>query len=171
MAWLYPVLLEVNSGPDLSLFGERLRPLGRQMLDDALRLVDALVFRTAGGTTGDAVEGAPLQRGDGPAARSAAASLAAGPPPPLARAGASLGGFDCVLARPCDDGAAELQRFKRCVSLAGSFAHSLHAAAGAPVRGVQGKQLAASARAGGETGSGARGESAPAEDRTSRWVT
>ena len=37
---LKPWLLEVNSGPDLSLFGTRLRPLGLDMLRDLLQVLE-----------------------------------------------------------------------------------------------------------------------------------
>ena len=37
----------------------------------------------------------------------------------------------------------ELERFKRSMATVGKFAHSMHEAAGAPVRGVQGRVLAA----------------------------
>ena len=36
-----PWLLEVNSGPDLSLFGTRLRHLGLDMLRDLLQVLEA----------------------------------------------------------------------------------------------------------------------------------
>lgn len=56
----------------------------------------------------------------------------------LPSSGTVMGGFECVLAQRCVAPAGELERFKRLMSLAGCFAHSLHEASGAPVRGVQG---------------------------------
>ena len=57
---------------------------------------------------------------------------------PLPSSGALVGGFECVFVRRCAEPAGELARFKRLMSLAGRFAHSLHQTSGAPVRGVQG---------------------------------
>ena len=57
---------------------------------------------------------------------------------PLPSSGALVGGFECVFVRRCAEPAGELARFKRLMSLAGRFAHSLHRTSGAPVRGVQG---------------------------------
>ena len=110
-----PWLLEINSGPDLALFGARLRPLGRTMLSDVLRVLDATSVLEAT-TPCPSLSGPPEE-------------------------GAGVGSFRCVLVRPCDDAATELVRFKRLMSLAGRFAHSLHEATGAPVRGAQGRVL------------------------------
>jgi len=110
-----PWLLEVNSGPDLALFGARLRPLGRTMLSDVLRVLDATSVLEA-----------------------------AAPRPPLAappKEGSVVGAFRCVLVRPCADAGAELARFKRLMAIAGRFAHSLHETTGAPVRGTQARIL------------------------------
>lgn len=122
-----PWLLEVNSGPDLSLFGARLRPLGLGMLRGLLQVLEAeAIFGStpphpelAGGLAGG-LEGG-LEGGL-----------------PLPSSGAVVGGFECVLVQRCAEPAGELARFKRLMSLAGHFAHSLHHASGAPVRGVQG---------------------------------
>lgn len=51
--------------------------------------------------------------------------------------GERQGGFQCVLARPCEEPVAELERFHRSLKVAGRFAHALHRQSGASVRGVQ----------------------------------
>lgn len=58
-----------------------------------------------------------------------------------AEVGERIGGFACVLSRCCPSPSAELARFKRSMQIVGRFAHSLHAAVGAPVRGVQGEVI------------------------------
>lgn len=118
-----PWLLEVNSGPDLSLFGARLRPLGLGMLRELLQVLEAeAIFGSTppphpeeGGPEGGIEGGLPLPS-----------------------SGAVIGGFECVYVQRCAEPAGELARFKRLMSLAGRFAHSLHQTSGAPVRGVQG---------------------------------
>ena len=118
-----PWLLEVNSGPDLSLFGARLRPLGLGMLRELLQVLEAeAIFGSTppphpeeGGSEGGSEGGRPLPS-----------------------SGAVIGGFECVFVQRCAEPAGELARFKRLMSLAGRFAHSLHQTSGAPVRGVQG---------------------------------
>ena len=125
-------LLEANSGPDLSLHGERLRPQADRMLGDAVEILTRHLYR------GHAAAGAAAALGVGDMRRLHGESAAASP-----RAGDRVGGFECVSTRHCEEPAAELERFKRALSTVGKFAHSLHAAAGAPVRGVQGRALAA----------------------------
>ena len=115
-AWL----LEVNSGPDLSLHGKRLEPLVDTLLADVLTVTSTHLY-------------------GGDAAGGAAKALAARACPEAAPAvGERRGGFSCVLARACEQPSAELARFHRSLSIIGRFAHALHEQAGAPVRGVQG---------------------------------
>ena len=116
-AWL----LEVNSGPDLSLHGERLRADADALLSDVLALTTAHLQLSSSPSDGTV---AVLQQ--------TSANTAA----PTATVGDVVGGFECVLFRACEP-AAELERFKRCMRTVGRFAHSLHQAAGAPVRGAQ----------------------------------
>ena len=111
-AWL----LEVNSGPDLSLHGERLQPDADALLRDTLQAVTKHLY---GGDTGAGALGV-LKRS-----------------PAAPAVGDTIGGFECVLSRHCEP-QAELERFRRSMSTVGRFAHSLHEAAGAPIRGVQG---------------------------------
>lgn len=132
-------LLEVNSGPSLALFGTRQRETGLEMMRDVCALVEQFVLPTAAALRAAAGDGIAGADSDGAAAiaadgvqREATAAQEA------AREGQVVGGFECVLARPCEDAAAELARFKRVVGLAGSFARSMHECVGAPVRGVQG---------------------------------
>ena len=85
-----------------------------------------------------------------PHPQGAAAGVAAGGAHgglPLPASGALVGGFECVFVQRCAEPASELARFKRLMSLAGRFAHSLHDASGAPVRGVQGLVLQGPAKA------------------------
>ena len=122
-----PWLLEVNSGPDLSLFGARRRPLGLSMLRELLQVLEAeAIFGSTLGST------PPPQPEEGGAEGGAEGMR------PLPSSGALVGGFECVFVRRCAEPAGELARFKRLMSLAGRFAHSLHQTSGAPVRGVQG---------------------------------
>ena len=82
--------------------------------------------------------------------------------------GSVVGGLECILERrsACEAGAA-LDRFKRVVSVAGRFAHYMHAESGAPVRGVQGAalRLAAAGRACSEV-AGKEGAGVPAPNDT-----
>mmetsp|Transcript_4682 Transcript_4682/g.12473 ORF Transcript_4682/g.12473 Transcript_4682/m.12473 type:complete len:510 (+) Transcript_4682:9-1538(+) len=112
-AWL----LEVNSGPDLSLHGQRLQTILDTLLVDAMVVVRKYIF--AGNASGGATA-AMRQRANSPSM------------------GERQGSLGCVLARPCSDPQAELKRFHRCLSIVGKFAHAMHQKAGAPVRGVQG---------------------------------
>ena len=118
-------LLEANSGPDLSLHGDRLMDQADNLLSDTIEIVTRCVFR-----------GQP----EGGAAMALRPDASA---EPAAQAGGIVGGFECVLSRHCEP-AAELERFKRSMSTVGKFAHSLHAVAGAPVRGIQARAMAMS---------------------------
>ena len=149
-AWL----LEVNSGPDLSLHGTRLAHVADKLVGDAERVVSAYMYRgcplrgvaAAMGdaeeehiATDDAAAGDAADRHNSGAI--AAGTNGAAKPPSV---GEGIGGFQCVLSRGCDSPRDELDRFKRSMSTIGRFAHSLHEAAGAPVRGVQARAMAAS---------------------------
>lgn len=54
--------------------------------------------------------------------------------------GEVIGQYRCVLHHHCVSPQIELQRFKRIVSCAATFANLLHEKVGVPIRGVQGKQ-------------------------------
>lgn len=113
-------LLEANSGPDLGLHGARLQEDAERLLADVLNVTSCHLYH-----------GSPA---DG-----AAAALCSGESaPPSPAVGDVIGGFTCAQSRRCDQPEAELERFKRCMATVGKFTHSLHKAAGAPVRGVQG---------------------------------
>ncbi len=114
-----PWLLEVNSGPDLSVHGERLRSDADALIRDTLRVLESELL-------GD--DGARADRQHAPGAR--------------------VGGYECAVARRCADRRAELDRFRRAMAVVGKFTHGLHDASGIAVKGVQGEQLA-SERAGG----------------------
>ena len=111
-------LLEVNSGPDLSLHGNRLRGDADALLDDVLSVVTRHLYR----------------------GRPSAANVldSADPATSAAYEGEVMGGFTCVRSRRCDEPREELLRFRRSLATVGKFAHALHEAAGAPVRGLQG---------------------------------
>ena len=111
-------LLEVNSGPDLSLHGGRLQAAADALLADVLAITQTHLY------SGDPSGGA-------------AAALRARPEQASASVGECQGGFQCVLARPCEEPVAELERFHRSLKVAGRFAHALHRQSGASVRGVQ----------------------------------
>ena len=145
-----PWLLEVNSGPDLSLFGARLRPLGLGMLRGLLRVLESEdIFHRSSprpeaaeaeeAEAAEAAKGAEeTEEAEGAEEAEEANEAEKVEETRLPSSGAVLGGFECVLAQRCAAPAGELERFKRLLSLAGCFAHSLHEASGAPVRGVQG---------------------------------
>lgn len=129
-------LLEVNSGPDLSLHGSRLAHVADRLLGDAHRVVCAHMYRGqpehgVAAAMGEAGEVGEVGDHTDPRSNSSAMHV-----------GEVLGGFECVLNRRCDDPRAELERFKRSMATIGRFAHALHEAAGAPVRGVQARAKA-----------------------------
>jgi len=104
------------------------------MLRDLLQVLEA-----------EAIFGSTPPHPQGAAAGAAAGGAHGGLPLPAS--GALVGGFECVFVQRCAEPASELARFKRLMSLAGRFAHSLHDASGAPVRGVQGLVLQGPAKA------------------------
>lgn len=108
------------------------------MLRDLLQVLEA-----------EAIFGSTPPHPPGAAAGAAADAAAGGAHGglPLPASGALVGGFECVFVQRCAEPASELARFKRLMSLAGRFAHSLHDASGAPVRGVQGLLQQGAARA------------------------
>ena len=120
-------LLEVNSGPDLSLHGARLAADLDRLLSEVLSVTNRHLYR------GEPAQGAaaalrPLLNTDIDASAACAAP---------AEIGDAMGGFTCVVSRRCD-APSELARFKRSMATVGKFAHAMHETAGAPVRGVQG---------------------------------
>ena len=119
------LLLEVNSGPDLSLHGSRLEADADALLRDVLSVVANQLYQS------EPVRGAAAAlkvREDGDAVSPSCA-----------------GGFTRVLSQPCADPRAQLDRFKRSLATVGKFAHSMHESAGAPVRGMQGVAMRAAA--------------------------
>ncbi|KAL1518915.1 hypothetical protein AB1Y20_003188 [Prymnesium parvum] len=121
-------LLEINSGPDLSLFGSRLRDLGLAVLVGALNIIGkSSVLNSFGNDTNTET---PLS---GETCSSANEVIG-----PVLLEGDAIEGYTCVMHRECTSPQAELHRFKRTVSFAGKFAHAIHQQVGVPVRGVQG---------------------------------
>jgi len=110
-------LLEVNAGPDLAVFGERLRPQCTKLIEDVLRVAVEPYF--AEQTQGKFVQ----------AESCSCASLAS-------RAGFSK----CLWAAPPKTASAadELLGFKRRLSIAGNWAKALHESSGVAIRGPQG---------------------------------
>jgi hypothetical protein len=137
-----PWLLEINSGPDLGLFGGRLRGRGAALVADALALVERQIFRgrPAAGAAAALDELADASPAEGSSDGEARAA------PHECTVGDRAGGFHCVSARPCAGRRAELVRFTRVMGTVAKFAHGLHAVAGAPVRGAQGEVLQSRSR-------------------------
>jgi hypothetical protein len=130
-----PWLLEVNSGPDLSLHGTRMQMVADGLLSDVLSVATRHLYG------GCPAEGAAVALGaqqhvestDGATDANAAAA---------AELGEVIGGFRCVLSRVCEGSRrAELERFKRCIGTVGKFARTLHEAAGVTVSGVQARTM------------------------------
>ena len=128
-------LLEVNSGPDLSLHGQRWQHTVDALLADALQVITAHLYCHRPGGGAAAALGACLE--DAPKG----GALHSGGRSPAAQVGDAVGSLTCALSRPCDAPRAELDRFKRTMATVGKFAQSMHEAVGAPVRGVQGLGL------------------------------
>ena len=118
--WLAPS--QVNSGPDLSLHGQRLRWILDALLTDVLSLLSQYLYRV--GDTGELCN--------------AFGARACGV---HSRVGERHGRFKCVVSHVCADPSEELQRFHRCMRIAGRFAHALHDRIGVPVRGVHAQML------------------------------
>ena len=117
-----PWLLEVNSGPDLSLYGARLHNHLDGLLQATVQIVSKWMY--AGNPAGGA--DASLNRNaDAPKAEKWDRAC-----------GERVGGFSCLYARASEP-REELERFKRSMNTIGKFAHTLHKNAGVPVSGVQ----------------------------------
>ena len=122
-----PWLLEINSGPDLSLYGARLHHELDALLADTLHVVNKWLY--GGNPSGGA--DASLDRKAEHAADLPTTTFNSNSEP----------GYCCVLRRGAEP-RAELERFKRSINAVGKFAYALHGSAGAPVRGVQAKAMA-----------------------------
>jgi len=111
-------LLEVNAGPDLAVFGERLRPQCVKLIEDVLSRAVEPYFDQ--GAQGEFVNAESCSR----------TSLVSG-----------AGFSKCLWEVPPKTTSAvdELLGFKRRVSIAGNWAKALHESSGVAIRGPQGE--------------------------------
>lgn len=118
-------LLEFNAGPDLAVFGERLRSSATELLSDTLRVAVLPHLEAEAACAGEA---GPYRQACG-----------------CRRHNVGTGFGECLWSQEPRGTSApdDMQKFKRRLSLAATFAKSMHEESGVPVRGSQAVAAAA----------------------------